>query len=191
MIIIPFRLPQISCFTLQQPQPKLLHLYSKQLSQCVDLTPASVPSPSRGKSSPTLLFFTLLPLYYRVLHGFKYSFLVVRYSCPFLAGVLQDLLCLEVYSWCIHGERCTPSPPTLPPSWISPRWLQWAAMGLVLDWPKSLFRFSTHSYGKTQMNFLVNSTNSRIRIWIWFQAFAYFSLQYFQPWSNNPEFFFF
>ena len=109
---------------------------------------------------------------------------------PVLSCVLQDLLCLEVYSWCIHGERCTPSPPTLPPSWISPRWLQWAAMGLVLDWPKSLFRFSTHSYGKTQMNFLVNSTNSRIRIWIWFQAFAYFSLQYFQPWSNNPEFFF-
>ena len=98
VIIIPFRLPQISCFTLQQPQPKLLHLYPKQLSQCVDLTPASVPPPSRGKSSPTLLFFTLLPLYYRVLHGFTYSFLVVRYSCPFLAGVLQDLLCLEVYS---------------------------------------------------------------------------------------------
>ena len=108
-----------------------------------------------------------------------------------LSCVLQDLLCLEVYSWCIHGERCTPSPPTPPPSWISPRWLQWAATGLVLDWPKSLFRFSTHSYGKTQMNFLVNSTNSRIRMWVWFQAFAYFSLQYCQSWSNNPELFFF
>ena len=41
------------------------------------------------------------------------SFLVVRGSCQLLAGVPQDLLYLNVFSWCISGERCTPCPPTL------------------------------------------------------------------------------
>ena len=39
--VIPFRLSQISCLTLQQPQ--MLHLYPKQMPQCGDLTPASPP----------------------------------------------------------------------------------------------------------------------------------------------------
>ena len=76
------------------------------------------PIPS-CRSSPTHSpLFTLLPLSYHVLCGSMYSFPGVRYSCPFSAGVLQDLLFLEVYSSCIHGERCTPCPLTLPPSWI-------------------------------------------------------------------------
>ena len=50
----------------------------------------------------------------------QYSFLVVRYSCLLSAGGLQALLCLKVYSWCIHGERCTLCPPTPPPSCSSP-----------------------------------------------------------------------
>ena len=33
-----------------------------------------------------------------------YSFPLVRYSCPLSAGVLKALLCLKVYSWCIHGD---------------------------------------------------------------------------------------
>ena len=36
---------------------------------------------------------------------------LVRYSCLLSAGFLS----LKVYSWCIHGERHTPRPPT-PPS---------------------------------------------------------------------------
>ena len=52
----------------------------------------------------------------RVLCGSVYSFPLVRYSCPLLAGVVHALLCLTVYSWCIHGERYTPCPPTPPPS---------------------------------------------------------------------------
>ena len=42
-----------------------------------------------------------------------YSSPLVRYSCPRSAGVLHALLCLKVYPWCIHGERCTPDPPIL------------------------------------------------------------------------------
>ena len=60
-------------------------------------------------------FFALLPLSCWVLPGSIYSFPVVRFS----AGFLQDHLCLEVYSWCIRGERFTPRAPTLPLSWIS------------------------------------------------------------------------
>ena len=69
----------------------------------------------------TLLFFPLVPSSYRVLCGSKYSLPLVRYSCLLSADVLHALLCLKVYSWCICGERCTPCPPTPPPS-CSPLW---------------------------------------------------------------------
>ena len=36
---------------------------------------------------------------------------IVWFSCLLPAGVLQALLCLKVYSWCIHGERCAPPTP--------------------------------------------------------------------------------
>ena len=64
----------------------------------------------------TLLFFLLIPLSYRVFYGSIYSFLLVRYSCSLSASILHALLCLKVYSWCIHAKRCTPHPPTLTPS---------------------------------------------------------------------------
>ena len=41
---------------------------------------------------------------------------MVRYSCPLSTGVLQDLLCLKVYSWYILAGRCTPCLPTPLPS---------------------------------------------------------------------------
>ena len=45
-----------------------------------------------------------------------HSFPLVRYFSLLSACVLHALLCLKVYSWCICGERCTPRPPTPPPS---------------------------------------------------------------------------
>ena len=69
--------------------------------------------PRAGPVLPTLLFFPLVPSYSRVLHGSIYPFPLVRYSCPLSADAL---LCLKVYPWCICGERCTPHPPTPPPS---------------------------------------------------------------------------
>ena len=81
------------------------------------LTPASVPPPAKGRSSPTNTpVFPLVPSSYRVLCGSIYSFPLVRYSCLFSAGVLHSHLCLKVYSWCIGGKRCTPCPPTPLPS---------------------------------------------------------------------------
>ena len=43
-----------------------------------------------------LLFLPLVPFSYWVLCVSIYSFPLVRYSCPLLAGVLHALLCLEV-----------------------------------------------------------------------------------------------
>ena len=48
---------------------------------------------------------------------------LVRYSCLLSAGVLHALLCLKVYFWCIHGERCTPLPPISLPTCSPPNFL--------------------------------------------------------------------
>ena len=77
--------------------------------------------PRAGRVLLTLLFFSLIPSSYQVLHGSTYSFPLVRSSCLRSAGVLCALVCLKVYSSWIRGERCTvcPSPP--PPSCSLPR----------------------------------------------------------------------
>ena len=90
VILIPFGLPQISCFTLS------LSCFS---SGCGDRTPASVPPLAERRSSPiNSPFCPPLPSSYRVLRGPIISFPVVSYSCLLSAGVLQALLCLKVYS---------------------------------------------------------------------------------------------
>ena len=115
LILIPFRLPQISCF------PLSLKCFSSDSDNCpkVGIRPL-LQFPHSLRAGPvllTLLFFPLIPSSYRVLPGSIYSFLLVRYSCPLSAGVLHALLCLKVYFWCICGERCTPRPPTPLPSY--------------------------------------------------------------------------
>ena len=54
--------------------------------------------PRAGPVLLTLLFFHLVPLSYRVLRGSKYSFPLVKYSCPLSVGALHALLGLKVYS---------------------------------------------------------------------------------------------
>ena len=110
---IPFRLPQISCFTLS------LKCFSSDSDNCpnVGIGPL-LQFPDLPRAGPvllTLLFFSLVPWSYWVLRGSIYSFPLVSYFCPISAGVLHALLCLKVYSWYIRGERCTPCPPTPPP----------------------------------------------------------------------------
>ena len=96
LILIPFRLPQMSCFTLS------LKCFSSDSDNCpaVGIGPLlQFPHPPRaGPALLTLPFFPLVPSSYRVLHGSMYSFPLVRYSCPHSAGVLHALLCLRVYS---------------------------------------------------------------------------------------------
>ena len=96
LILIPFRLPQINCFTLS------LKCFSSDSDNCPDVGIRPLlqfPHPLRaGPVLLTLLFSPLIPLSYRVLHGSVYSFPLVRYSCLPSAGVLHALLCLKVYS---------------------------------------------------------------------------------------------
>ena len=96
LILIPFRLPQISYFTLS------LKCFSSDSDNCPDVGMGPLlqfPHPPRaGPVLLTLLFFPLVPSSYRVLHDSIYSFPLVRYSCLLSAGVLHALLCLKVYS---------------------------------------------------------------------------------------------
>ena len=117
LILISFRLLQISCFILS------LKCFSSDSNNFPDVGIGPLPQlphpPRTGSVLTTLLFSPLVLSSYRVMCGSIYSFPLVRYACLLSAGVLNALLCLKVYSWCIHGERCTPHPSTPPPSCLS------------------------------------------------------------------------
>ena len=96
LILIPFRLPQISYFTLRRK------CFSSDSDNCpnVGIRPL-VQFPHLPRAGPvllTLLFFPIVPLSYRVLCDSIYSFPLVRYFYPLSAGVLHALLCLKVYT---------------------------------------------------------------------------------------------
>ena len=123
LILIPFRLPQISCFTLS------IKCFSSDSDSCphAGIRPLlQFPRPPRaGPVLLTLLSSPLVPSSYQVLRGSTYSFPLVRYSSLLSAGVLHALLCLKVSSSCIRGNRCTPRPPTpLPPCVIHKAWME-------------------------------------------------------------------
>ena len=116
-ILTPFRLPQISCFTLS------LKCFSSDSDNCPDvgIGPCFSSATRRRQGQP--YWHSCFPPRSFVLPSFVWFyifFLLVRYSCPLSAGVLHALLCLKVSSWCIHGERRTPHPSTPPPFCSSP-----------------------------------------------------------------------
>ena len=88
LILIPFRLPQISYFTVS------LKYSSSDSDNCPDM---GIGPLRAGPVLPTLLFFSPVPSSYRVLHGSIYSFPLVSSSCLLSAAVLHALLCLKVY----------------------------------------------------------------------------------------------
>ena len=124
LILIPLRLPQISCVTLN------LKFFSSDSDNCPDVGIGPLLQfPHLPRACPvilTLLFFPLVPSSYWVFRGSIYSFLLVRYSCPLSADVLHALLYLKVCCWCTCGERCTPHPPTPLPSWRRLLRVSWA-----------------------------------------------------------------
>ena len=76
LILVLFRLPQISCLTLS------LKCFSSDPDSCpnVEIRPL-LQFPRLLRAGPvllTLLFFSLVPSSYRVLHGSVYSVLLVR-----------------------------------------------------------------------------------------------------------------
>ena len=97
LILIPFRLPQISCSTLS------LKCLSTDSDNGPKVGIGPLPQFSHwlkaGLVLLTLLFCPLVPTSsYRVLRRSMYSFPLVRSSCPLSAGVLHALRCLKVYS---------------------------------------------------------------------------------------------
>ena len=96
LILIPFRLPQISCFTLS------LKCFSFDSDNCpavgIGLLLQFAHPKKAGPVLLTLLFSPLVPSSYRVLWGSIYYFPLVSYSCLLSAGALHALLCLKVYS---------------------------------------------------------------------------------------------
>ena len=105
LILIPFRLPQISSFTLS------LKRFSSDSDYCSDVGIGPLlqfPYLLRAGPVPvTLLFPPLVPSSHQVVRGSLYCFPLVRYSCLLTVGVLRALLCLTVYFWCIV-ERDVP-----------------------------------------------------------------------------------
>ena len=99
LILIPFRLPQISCFTCS------LECFCSDSDSCsyVGIGPLLKFPHHWGQvqSYLTLLLIPLVPSSYQVLCDSLYSFPLVRYSCVLSAGILRALLCLKVYSWYI------------------------------------------------------------------------------------------
>ena len=94
LILIPFRLRLISCFTLSLKCP------SSDSDNCPDVGMGPLLEfPHLLRAGPvllTLLFLPIVPLSYRVLRGSMCSFPLVRSSCPLSADVLNALLCLQV-----------------------------------------------------------------------------------------------
>ena len=111
---IPFRLPQISCFTLSFKcfsSDSVAPMWGSDPCFSFPKGKFHQVSPRVGPVLLTLPFFSLVPSFYRVLCRSIYLFSLVRYSCPLSADVLAALPCLKVCSWCVCGERCTPCPP--------------------------------------------------------------------------------
>ena len=122
LILIPFRLPEISCFALS------LKCFSSDSDNCpnVGIRPLlQFPNPLRaGPVLATLLFFPLVLSSIWVFLGSIYSFLLIRYSCSLSTGVLHActsvserafLMCpwREIH---VSPNPSTPGPPTPPPS---------------------------------------------------------------------------
>ena len=96
LILIPFRLPRISCFTLS------LKCFSSDSDNCPDVGIGPLLQfPHLLRAGPVLLTlpcFPLVPSSHRVLRGSIPSFPLVRSSCRRSAGDLHALLCLKLYS---------------------------------------------------------------------------------------------
>ena len=122
-------------------------LWLRQLPRCGYQTPASVPLPAEGRFSPTN--FPVSPLVassYQVLCASVYCFPLVRYSSLLSAGFQHALLCLKMYSWCIHEERCTPHPPTPPPSCSPPLFIFRGRLCITVMWSSGYRAFPLQTW---------------------------------------------
>ena len=134
VILIPFKLPQISCFTLS------LECFSSDSDNCASVRIGPLlqfPHPLRaGPILLTLLFFPLVPSSYRVLRGSIDSFPLVRYCRLLSADVLHALPVSEGVFLMYPLERCNPHLPTPLPS-LSPRSFMWPDTNRLTSLPST------------------------------------------------------
>ena len=110
LILIPFRLPQISSFTLS------LKCFSSdsQLSRCVDQTPASAPPPTEGRSSPsnTPVFspssFLLLSFAWVYIFFSVGQVLLSTLSCSACISVSEDVFLIYLWKEIYSTSRIPP-----------------------------------------------------------------------------------
>ena len=96
LILIPFRLPQISCFT---PSLKCFSFDSDSCPDVGDWTPGSVPHPQRaGPVLLTLLFFPLAPSSYAVLCKTLY----IEYMVLYILFHWSDPTVCSQLLFCMH-----------------------------------------------------------------------------------------
>ena len=92
-------------------------LWLGQLPHCGDQTPASVPPPTEGRSSPTDT--PVFPASFFIILSFAWYYIFFSTGQVLLSALSWCSACTSVsedYSWCICGKRCTPCPPTPLPS---------------------------------------------------------------------------
>ena len=96
-------------------------LWLRQLPRCGDQTPASVPLPTEGTSSP--INTPVFPPSSFVLPSFAWVYIFFSAGQVLLSALSWCSACTsmsEGVSWCFHGERFTPHPPIPPPSCSPP-----------------------------------------------------------------------
>ena len=137
LILIPLRLPQISCFTLS------LKCFSSDSDNCPDVRLGPLLQfPHLMRAGPGLLTLLFLPLHPPMVPS---SSQVLCGSVFFCTGQVL----LSTLSWCsactcvsegvfliIHGERCIPCPPTPLPSFLTLfNIILYSLLYTILPWP--------------------------------------------------------
>ena len=93
-------------------------IWLRKLPCSGDWTPASVPPPAEGRSSPTNTL--VFPPSSFILLSFAWLYIFFSTGIVLLSALswcsAEAILSLKVYSWCIRGGRCTPRLPFPLPS---------------------------------------------------------------------------
>ena len=114
LVLIPFKLPQISCFTLS------LKRFSSESDNCPDVgTGLLLWFPHPPKAGPIQSNPPIFPTSSFILLSVAWSYIFFSTGQVLLSTLSWCsawFLCLKMCSWCIPGDRCTPHPPTPPPS---------------------------------------------------------------------------
>jgi len=117
-------------------------LWLRQLPCCGYQTPASVPPPAEGRSSPTNT--PVFPPSSFILLSFAWFYIFFSTGQVLLSALswcsVRTSVSEVMSSWCIHGERCTQCPPSPLPS-SSPTTILWTMVSLE----ESLANFRIYS----------------------------------------------